>query len=153
MNSSDCYHTVANKTVMHAGRHYAQFTVVKVCNSGPLDLRRDPAGLGRGRRAARVDFQVDGHCFYYTYTGRHFPPSTSPREWEGSQNAQKEGDCIGLLLDLDQGAMTVYKNDKQLGVMATGLAVSTAGRQRCASRATARASRLPRCQLLAREKS
>jgi hypothetical protein len=36
MNSSDCYHTVANKTVMHAGRHYAQFTVVKICNSGPL---------------------------------------------------------------------------------------------------------------------
>ena len=26
-----------------------------------------------------------------------------------------------MLLDLDQGSMTVYKNDKRLGVMATGL--------------------------------
>ena len=26
-----------------------------------------------------------------------------------------------MLLDLDQGSMTVYKNDERLGVMATGL--------------------------------
>jgi hypothetical protein len=32
-----------------------------------------------------------------------------------------EGDRIGMLLDLDQGSMTVYKNDERLGVMATGL--------------------------------
>jgi hypothetical protein len=32
------------------------------------------------------------------------------------------GDRIGLLLDLDQGSMTVYKNDERLGVMrASGL--------------------------------
>jgi hypothetical protein len=37
------------------------------------------------------------------------------------QGAMKEGDHIGLLLDLDQGSMTVYKNDERLGVMATGL--------------------------------
>ena len=35
--------------------------------------------------------------------------------------AMEEGDRIGLLLDLDQGSMTVYKNDERLGVMATGL--------------------------------
>ena len=33
----------------------------------------------------------------------------------------ERGDRIGLLLDLDQGSMTVYKNDERLGVMATGL--------------------------------
>jgi|EP01046_Picozoa_sp_COSAG06_P017464 hypothetical protein len=32
-----------------------------------------------------------------------------------------EGDRVGLLLDLDQGSMTVYKNDERLGVMATSL--------------------------------
>ena len=37
------------------------------------------------------------------------------------QNAQAEGDRVGLLLDLDQGSMTVYKNDERLGVMATSL--------------------------------
>ena len=35
---------------------------------------------------------------------------------KGIQGA-KEGDRIGLLLDLDQGSMTVWKNDVQLGVM------------------------------------
>jgi hypothetical protein len=37
------------------------------------------------------------------------------------QTARDEGDRIGMLLDLDQGTMTVYKNDERLGVMATGL--------------------------------
>ena len=41
--------------------------------------------------------------------------------WEGIQNAREEGDRIGMLLDLDQGTMTVYLNDERLGVMATGL--------------------------------
>jgi hypothetical protein len=35
--------------------------------------------------------------------------------------AREDGDRIGLLLDLDLGTMTVYKNDDRLGVMATGL--------------------------------
>jgi hypothetical protein len=52
-----------------------------------------------------------------------------------------------MLLDLDQGTMTIYKNDKWLGVMATGLsgeycwAVAIdvhSGRKR--------ASTLPHCQ-------
>ena len=33
------------------------------------------------------------------------------------QSARKQGDRIGMLLDLDQGSMTVWKNDEQLGVM------------------------------------
>ena len=37
------------------------------------------------------------------------------------QHAREAGDRIGMLLDLDQGSMTVYKNDERLGVMATGL--------------------------------
>ena len=28
-----------------------------------------------------------------------------------------QGDRIGMVLDLDQGSMTVWKNDEQLGVM------------------------------------
>ena len=61
---------------------------------------------------------MDGHCFYYTWTG--YPGFG---EWEGSQGPEEEGDRIGLLLDLDQGTMTVYSymNDERLGVMATGL--------------------------------
>ena len=39
------------------------------------------------------------------------------RNWEGMQHAREEGDRIGMLLDLDQGSMRLWKNDEQLGVM------------------------------------
>ena len=73
-------------------------------------------------------FHRDGHCFYDTLTGYHYP-GRNPlrpfrgRNWEGTQDVYplEEGARVGLLLDLDQGSMTVYKNDERLGVMATGL--------------------------------
>ena len=39
-------------------------------------------------------------------------------DWEGKQTAKEQGGCIGMLLDLDQGSMTVWKNDEKLGMMA-----------------------------------
>ena len=33
------------------------------------------------------------------------------------QGAYKQGDRVGMLLDLDQGSMTVWKNGIKLGVM------------------------------------
>jgi hypothetical protein len=56
---------------------------------------------------------VDGHCFYFTEDGERYP---GVRGWEGMQYAD-EGDRIGMLLDLDQGSMTVWKNNEKLGVM------------------------------------
>ena len=37
--------------------------------------------------------------------------------WDGMQSAKEQGDRIGMLLDLDQGSMAVWKNDVKLGVM------------------------------------
>ena len=59
---------------------------------------------------------VDGHCCYYTASGRRLPGNS---DWEGKQTMRKQGDRIGTLLDLDQGSMTVWKNDVKLGVMQT----------------------------------
>ena len=56
---------------------------------------------------------VDGHCLYWTYFGRHWPGNS---HWEGMQPA-RQGDRIGMLLDLDQGSMTLWKNNEKLGVM------------------------------------
>jgi hypothetical protein len=101
----------ASRAVMRAGRHYVQFTVLSgymMC--GVIQPGWDVEG---GENAHRVD----GHCFYITGNGCCCPGYNS---WEGMQGA-KQGDRIGMLLDLDQGTMTVYKNDKRLGVMATGL--------------------------------
>ena len=57
-------------------------------------------------------------AFYWTGGGNRYPGFG---EWEGMQHAREEGDRIGLLLDLDQGTLTVYRNDSRLGVMATDL--------------------------------
>ena len=54
-----------------------------------------------------------GHCSYGTNNGLRYP---GQRDWMGKQGAE-QGDRIGMLLDLDQGSMTVWKNDVKLGVM------------------------------------
>ena len=41
-------------------------------------------------------------------------------DWEGMQTFEGCGE-IGLLLDYDEGTLTVYKNDIKLGVMKSGL--------------------------------
>ena len=98
---------------MRAGRHYAQFTMMG--GNDTLCGVIQPGGDVEGGHDAQ---SVDGHCFYFTGSGYCYPDSCT---WEGMQTAHEEGDRVGLLLDLDQGSMTVYKNDKRLGVMATGL--------------------------------
>ena len=100
-----------SKVVMRAGRHYVQFTVVS--GSGMFFGVIQPGWDVEGGENAH---SVDGHCFYSTHAGHHYPG----RRWEGMQGME-DGDRIGMLLDLDQGTMTVYKNDERLGVMATGL--------------------------------
>ena len=47
---------------------------------------------------------ADGHCFYRTGSGERHPGYSS---WEGMQAATEQGDRIGMLLDLDQGSMTI----------------------------------------------
>ena len=89
---------------------------------------------------------MDGHCFYCTYNGHCYPRR---RDWEGMQTVEEEdGDGIGVLLDLDQGTMTVYKNDERLGVMATGLSGEYSWAVSLVTRAAARASSLLRCRHL-----
>jgi hypothetical protein len=104
---------VASKAVMRAGRHYVQFTVVRG-SFMVFGVIRPGWDVEGGLNAHRVD----GHCFYSTGNGWCCP---SYHSWEGMQGVREDGDRIGMLLDLDQGTMTVYKNDERLGVMATGL--------------------------------
>ena len=48
--------------------------------------------------------------------GWRLPQRPEGIDWEGMQGAD-QGDRIGMLLDLDQGSMTVWENDEKLGVM------------------------------------
>ena len=144
-----CYRAAASKAVMRAGRHYAQWLITAVNGNYAVHVA---AGMFFGVIRPSWDVEggedaddVDGHCFYYTIGGCRFPYC---RPWEGMQDAREEGDRIGLLLDLDQGTMTAYKNDERLGVMATGLsgeyswAVSVYGRS---SSARVEAAEAPAC--------
>jgi hypothetical protein len=106
----------ASKAVMRAGRHYAQFTAVSGVYMYFGVIR--PGWDVEGDDCAQ---HVDGHCFYGTYSKSRFPGGHDWEGREGMQPATKQGDRIGMLLDLDQGSMTIYKNDERLGVMATGL--------------------------------
>ena len=47
--------------------------------------------------------------------------STDREPWDGMERVS--GSCkIGMLLDLDEGTLSVYKNERKLGVMKRGLA-------------------------------
>ncbi|EJK57094.1 hypothetical protein THAOC_22900 [Thalassiosira oceanica] len=45
------------------------------------------------------------------------------RGWEGMESC-RTGDTIGMLLNLDEGTLTVYKNNRRLGVIKDGLSGS-----------------------------
>ena len=47
-------------------------------------------------------------------------PDVTNEDWEGMQSFERNGK-IGLLLDYDEGTLTVYKDDIKLGVMKEGL--------------------------------
>jgi hypothetical protein len=103
--------------VMRSGRHFARCTVAAAVTCPPLVgvIRSDWAvGIGEEQRAFNQVFETDGHCFYSTKDGHRFPRHV---EWDGMAAAKEQGDRIGLLLDLDQGSMTVWKNETKLGVM------------------------------------
>ena len=128
------WRTAASKVVMRSGRHYAQFTVLEgypmfgVIRPGWDVEGRMEAGSGQiavvltsgteeqVRAVEKVDaaWRTDGHCFYDTYDGNRMPSDT---DWQGRQEAE-QGDRIGMLLDLDQGSMSVWKNDVLRGVVA-----------------------------------
>jgi hypothetical protein len=109
--NNETFCTAASKAVMRAGRHYAQFTVVG--GSMLFGVIRPGWDVEGGKNAQ----DVDRVCFYDTGNGLRW---SGPQRWEGMQGVE-DGDRIGMLLDLDQGSMTVYRNDERLGVMATGL--------------------------------
>ena len=100
--------TAASTVVMRSGCHFAQFTVVSG-ESMMFGVLRPGWDVEGGADA----YTVDDHCFYGT-GGRCFP---SGHSWEGSHEAREQGDRVGMLLDVDQGSMTVWKNDVKLGVM------------------------------------
>ena len=103
------FRAAASKVVIRSGRHFAQFTTLVE----DIDMLFGAIRPGWDVEGGEYAEAADGHCFYRTSGSRH-PGAIN---WEGMQAARKEGDRFGMLLDLDQGSMTVWKNGELCGVM------------------------------------
>ena len=100
------YRTAASTAVMRSGRHFAQFTVVQGDHTmfGVIRPGWDVEGTDNPLIQSTSVIHVDGHCLYSTRNGRRYPGGHS---WEDMQPAEGQG-YVSMLLDLDQGSMTVY---------------------------------------------
>jgi len=133
------YETAFSINVLRTGKHYATFKhnghnlFVGVMRSGQANQRA--CGIPCKKQFYQNFSQTHGDCnndnnihscLYHSYSGDCFSSDWSGSDneyesWEGSEKIYGE---IGLLLDLDEGTLTVYKNGRKLGVMKRGLAGS-----------------------------
>ena len=110
---------VATAVAMRAGRHFARFTVMR-----GVDMLFGLVRPGYDVDGGAITEDVDGHCFYDVSNGDLWP---GPRSWEGQgwTEGGEEGDAIGMLLDFDDGTLTIFRDEaaglERLGVMARGL--------------------------------
>jgi len=138
--------TAFSNNILRAGKHYAIFEARSslsmfsvfpgVMRPGQADQEARSNPLCEeffehfSRRSGNEEYNNNNkvHCCMYTayngercisdWTRRGIPMSDT---WDGSESTAS-GDEIGLLLDLDEGTLSVYKNGRKLGVMQSGLA-------------------------------
>ncbi|EJK60811.1 hypothetical protein THAOC_18778 [Thalassiosira oceanica] len=131
---------VSGSYVMSSGAHYVEFLIT---GTPYIGIVRPMPGLDAG--AYQGDFQwfnvglfpdflaqrsddwgnSEVHaCEYDCENGKmsftDWDDDQFDIEWEGMESCQS-GDTLGMLLDLEQGTLTVYKNNRRLGVMKTEL--------------------------------
>ncbi|EJK58309.1 hypothetical protein THAOC_21580 [Thalassiosira oceanica] len=134
---------VSSSYVMTTGSHFAEFEItgtpfIGVARPMPKRIfeREDFCYLNSDHfdtlLAERTDEWDDGNvhaCQYFCGSGSTICTrfmGEGPRGywwddyWEGNENC-KTGDTIGILLNLDEGTITVYKNNHRLGVAMCGM--------------------------------
>ncbi|EJK73062.1 hypothetical protein THAOC_05339, partial [Thalassiosira oceanica] len=137
---------VASSYVMTTGSHFAEFEITGAPFIGVA--RPMPTLFSDGNYfcyfnrdhfhtllAARTDEWGDGNvhaCQYFCDDGEMLWTCFGSEsvggyywihDWEGKEDC-RTGDTIGMLLNLDEGTLTVYKNDRCLGVTKDGLSGS-----------------------------
>ena len=139
VNRPDAWGTAFSNNIMMAGKHYASFEVVSrgltlgVMRPGEVmqSAKGDPLTASfyehftQREGSEQYNNSVnccmygafDGHCYSQDWGGG----STDREPCDGMERVS--GSCkIGMLLDLDEGTLSVYKNERKLGVMKRGLA-------------------------------
>ena len=140
-NLGDDWATAFSNNILRAGKHYVTFTPMFDNVAMYLGLMR-PGQVNQNARGSpfcKVFFhnfsrRLGGErnnnsiqcCMYNTF-GPSFSSDWSNVQAEGSRHwdgleAVSSGDEVGMLLDLDEGTLSVYKNGRRLGVMKRGLA-------------------------------
>jgi len=133
--------TAFSNNILRAGKHYASFHFVSkgrvgVMRPGQANEKRrilmDPMHSqffkSFSRRLGHGECNNDNsiHCCFYDIAYGHCYSSdwhnyNNPGiSWDGMERLSS-GDELGMLLDLDEGTLSVYKNGRRLGVMMSGL--------------------------------
>ena len=139
-----CSQAICGHHIMRAGKHWATFTsssgfqvcqtvgVIRplkgwetrglddFCPSFPpffTDLLRERTGRWEGDvHYAQLDM-INGTCCCYNWDGR-----AKNTHWEGRDDYDRNGDALGMLLDLEKGTLSLYQNGRKLGTLNDGLA-------------------------------
>ncbi|EJK55984.1 hypothetical protein THAOC_24209 [Thalassiosira oceanica] len=134
---------VARSYIMRSGPHYVEFLITGTATNIGIGIVRPMPGLDAGAYDEEFDFFDDrfypdflaqrsadwvndnAHaCSFASGCGLMSWINWYERElgqsWEGMEACQL-GDTVGMLLDLDEGTLSVYRNNRRLGVMKGGL--------------------------------
>ncbi|EJK76476.1 hypothetical protein THAOC_01761 [Thalassiosira oceanica] len=139
----NCNYSVAvsSSYVMRSGAHYAQFLIT---GKPYIGIVRPMPGLdvpGLDASAGDFCFIGDDHSFFPDFLAQrsddwgdsevhscdfscrdgkmnwtNWHDEIEEKDWDGMEVCQS-GDTLGMLLNLDEGTLTVYKNNRRLGMM------------------------------------
>jgi len=136
--------TALSNNILRTGKHYSSFKLCNYMNYSFLGVMR-PGQVHENARGIPDEEEFYQHfsrnirrgegnnmnnsiqcCLYITHTGdcdtsRWEEPDDDIDQWDGMET-MSSGDEVGMLLDLHEGTLSVYKNGRKLGVMRKGLA-------------------------------
>ena len=128
---------VSRSYPMTSGAHFAEFEIIA---GGPyIGIVRPMPGLDTGNYPFHRQFYRDflaqrsedwgdsnvHACEYLSWNGKLFWTNWDDEDnwgldWEGTESCIT-GDTVGMLLNLDRGTLTVYRNNRRLGLMKNDL--------------------------------
>lgn len=102
------------------GGHYGIFCPLKSAWFNDF-LGEKTLAWGESNKHCVLYYDFDGACEWGDWTFREFEGVHTDQPWEGQKGFELWDGELGLLLDLDEGTLTVYRNGTRLGVMMDGL--------------------------------
>ena len=142
-NRSYTMATAFSNNIMMAGKHYVSFEASHDGTELLLGVMRPGEAMQSAkyspqaseffehftqRKGSRQYNNSVNCCMYIGFNGYCWSSDWESNEyeqlrWDGMDRIYSRSPCkIGMLLDLDEGTLSVYKNDRRLGVMKRGLA-------------------------------